>query len=180
MTKKKLLTIFSTIFAVSAAWLIFMGVQDVRVDYKYEREIGGFWSLADKASTLDQKSDYIDKYVAALESSGAMHGNNAIIFPTPDNELAKNMEAIRSLQTRLHQSRNMNPASFEYQQAIQQITAQEQGEARAMTSTLYNGWLLNGGYCYLWGWVWALLFLIPLALASISGFCICGILLETT
>ena len=137
----------------SVVLLAFIGIKYVIVSYRYEREISGNWSLAEKASTIKQKSEYIDKFIDALDKSGDMYGNNALVFPTPDNDLTENMKALRSLQGRLHEIQTMDIQSFAYQQAIQQITAQEQGEATGIKFMIEGGWYLHEGYWYLWDWV---------------------------
>src|SRR5687768_15835608 len=107
---------------------ISQGVSCARANYEYEGKIGSYWSLADKASTIPQKAEYIDKFVKAIEKE-KLAEHNALIYPTLDNETASNIRALKSLQSRLHEIKGMDPRSFEYQTAIQQITAQEQGEA---------------------------------------------------
>ena len=67
----------------------------------------------------------------------------------------------------------MNVASFEYQTAIQQITAQEQGEAQAMLEVFSGIWWKNN-YIFLWEWVAVLevvfcIFLIALGLVKMGG-----------
>lgn len=124
---------------------------EIVTDYEYDKTIQSYWSLSEKASTLAQKSSYLDKYVAAIEGAG-LSGNNAIIFPTPDNSYEQNLVALKSLQGRMHQIQGMDEQSFAYQTAIQQITAQEQGEAQHLTDTFEGIWYLRYHY-WLWGWV---------------------------
>ena len=50
--------------------LIFGITQNILSDYHYDKQIESYWKLADKASTIKQKSIYIDKFVIALETSG--------------------------------------------------------------------------------------------------------------
>lgn len=143
-------------------------ILNVRVSYRYEREISSYWSLAEKASSISQKSEYVDKYVDALAATD-LSGNNALIFKTPDNSLLANFKAILSLRDRLREISSMDEKSFAYQTAIQQITAQEQGENNNVTSTLYGGYLLHNGYWYLWDWIGVTFFCI---LCTIIVFCV--------
>jgi len=150
---------------------IMWGVREVRASYEYSNVIGSYWSLSEKASTLQQKSTYLDQYVAGLEAA-KLAQNNSIIFPTPNNSVAQNLVALKSLQGRMHQIQGMDEQSFAYQTAIQQITAQEQGEASNLTETFEGAWML-ANYPTLWGWidgiVWILL-LVGLVGVVISWF----------
>ena len=155
-------------FLIPLLVLLLIIVQHIRVAYIYDRDIGDYWVLADKTSTIQKKSEYIDLYVAALDRSGAMHGHNALFLRTPNNDLEQNMIALRSLQDRLHQIKGMDVQNFAYQQAIQQITAQEQGEAHELTSTLYGGWVLNSGYWYLWNWMGGVIIVLLIGTSAIA------------
>lgn len=166
---KTVIALAVVIFAI--AW----GVAEFRTAYEYSNTIGSYWDLSDKSSTLKQKSEYLDKYVAALQQPGKFASHDAVIYPTPNNSFEQNMVALVSLQGRMHQIQGMDESSFAYQTAIQQITAQEQGEAKALTSTFEGCWFLQN-HTLLWGWhdglVWggialALIVLGMLALAYI-------------
>jgi len=122
---------------------------------RYDREIESHWVLADRASTLPQKSFYIDKFVSALESQGFAGKHNAILYPTPSNSFDANIEALKSFQQRLQEIQGMDVKSFEYQTAIQQITAQEQGEAREMLDVFKGVWW-KANYTLTWDWIFVL------------------------
>lgn len=144
--------------------LIFLGiiiVAGLRTGYEYENTIGSYWDLSDKASTLQQKSQYLDKYVDAIRGQ-RFASNDAIIFPTPNNSFSQNMIALQSLQGRMHQIANMDETSFAYQTAIQQITGQEQGEARELTDTIEGCWYLENRP-FLWSWLCGLILLLFVA-----------------
>ena len=120
--------------------------------YNYSRDIGSYWNLADKASTIPQKSKQIDIFVTRLQESNLAGGYNAIILQTPDNSFDQNFIALQSFQGRLHEIQGMDIKSFEYQTAIQQITAQEQGEAKSMLDEFF-GVYIKTHYFLLWNWV---------------------------
>lgn len=145
MPIKTIIAIAVVLFAI--AW----GAAEVRADYEYSNTIGSYWELSDKSSTLKQKSEYLDRYVAALQRPGEFADHDAVIYPTPNNSFQQNMVALLSLQGRMHQIEHMDESSFAYQTAIQQITAQEQGEAKALTSTFEGCWFLQN-HPLLWGW----------------------------
>jgi predicted negative regulator of RcsB-dependent stress response len=150
------------LFSISAITALCLLGLNVYATYRWNKELYSYWNLADKSSTLSAKSDYIDKFVEALEKE-KLAEYNAIFLKTPDNNVKNNLEALKTLQKRLHEAKSMDINSFEYQKAIEQITAQEQGEAKEMIETLKGGWLL-ANYPYLWAWfqmvVWGMVLLI--------------------
>lgn len=148
--------ILGTIFLIfglgSSIWLI---ISFASANYNYENQYSSFWSLADKTSTIDKKSDYINQFVSVLDA-GNMHGcNNALIYKTSDNSFDKNLDALKSLQDRLNNIKKMDENSLAYQNAIQQITAQEQGEAKDMLAVFSRCWYKQNHY-FLWNF-WILL-----------------------
>jgi hypothetical protein len=143
--------VFALLLIATVALGAYLISASIIADYQYSREIQSYWNLADKASTLEQKAIYLDQFVAAIEKSG-LHGNNALIFTTPDNSYDQNMIALKSLQGRMHEIQKMDVQSFQYQQAIQQITQQEQGEASHMLGVFEGIWYLNH-YRLLWDWI---------------------------
>ncbi len=139
----------------------------VLAENQYTVEIYNYWSLADKASTIEAKSMYMDKFVGALDNAGLQGSYNAIWLQNPDNSFDKNFEMLQTLQIRLHEIKNMNVSSFEYQQAMAQITAQEQGEAQEMLSVFEGVWYLNN-HMRLWNWIWVISVLFGCALIIIG------------
>lgn len=124
----------------------------VKADYEWSRDYGSNWELADKSSTLKAKSEYIDKFVTSLDTGEFRGRHNALVFTTPNNSFDENLNALKTLQGRLAEIKELNPNSFEYQQAIQQITAQEQGEAGNMIGVMKGVWYLENHLLY-WNWV---------------------------
>jgi len=120
--------------------------------YQYSKQFGSYWNLAEKASTIVQKTEYIDKFIQALEESNLKGKYNVLFLDTPDNSFDKNLEALKSLQKRLHEIQTMDITSFQYQTAIQQITSQEQGEAKAMLDVFYEIWWKEN-HILLWNWI---------------------------
>jgi hypothetical protein len=104
--------------------------------------------------------------VNAINSNRLDFANyNACFLQTPDNSFDKNLEALVTLRERLNQIKTMDPKTFEYQTAIQQITAQEQGEAHEMLGVIY-GCYERENYPMIWEWIGAL---------NILGFILLGI-----
>ena len=155
-----LLLVGSIVFSV--IW-IFVAVG---VNAEWQTKIGANWTLADKSSTIAEKSDYINKFVVALEGAKLEGTNDALFFPTPNNSFDLNLKALKTLQARLETIKTMKQDSFEYQTAIQQITAQEQGEAQEMLSVLQGSWYKVNHYL-LWN---SLIFLFGIIFICIMFF----------
>jgi len=158
------------ISAISVALLVAFGIGVARANARYVCEYMCHWNLAEKASTISAKQKEIKAFVKALEKgdeNGEFAKNNAVFFPTPDNAFANNLEMVQTLDQRLEEIRSMDPKSFEYNTAIQQITAQEQGEAHRMLGVFDGCWTLRN---YWWMWDWkGLLVATGLALPAIVG-----------
>lgn len=86
--------------------------------YQYDKQFESYWSLAVKASSIEKKIEGIDKFVTAIESTGYNGKYAALFLETPDNSFDANLEALKSLQARLHQISAMDIKSFEYQTAL--------------------------------------------------------------
>lgn len=110
--------------------------------YSYDKNVGTYWELATRSSTLKQKAEYLQKYYDTLKES--KHSEySAIIFKTPTNNFDENLKVLHSLVERVHNTEKMNSNSLEYQMAIQQITKQEQDEASDMTQVLAECYLMG-------------------------------------
>ena len=95
------------------------------------------------------------QFVSALESGyakGDFANHNAVWLKTPNNSFQANLEALKTLSARLGEIQEMKPTSFEYNTAIHQITAQEQGEAKAMMGVFCGCYALTN-YLAVWGWI---------------------------
>lgn len=159
-----------TVFGIAVALLIFRAATDVNAHYQYERRVASFWNLSVKASTITAKADYLDQFVAAVDSA-RLSGNNALLFPTPDNSVEQNVATLKTLQHRMAEIRGMDVQSFAYQQAISQVTAQEQDEAQAMLGVIKGAWYLTH-HPLLWDWINVVLYLVIGGCAVIPGFVI--------
>jgi hypothetical protein len=157
----------SLLLAIFFTFLLFYrGVREVLNNYEYSRTIESYWELGVKASTLEKKSEYLDQFVAGLNAAH-LSGNNAVFLKTPDNSYEQNFAALTSLQKRMHEIEEMDPKSFEYQVAIGQITAQEQGEAGKMLAQFEGIWYLNRHPTY-WNWFDAIFWVLNLLFALLA------------
>lgn len=135
---------------IIGSWAI---LSEVNAEYVWNNTYNSYWSLSDKASTIQQKSEYMDKFVDALKSAGLAGQHDTLWYPTQDNSFDSNLEAIESLQGRLKDIQGMDPNSFQYQSAIQQITAQEQDEASGTIGVLKDCWYKQNHYLLFLGGV---------------------------
>lgn len=142
-----ILILFGSLFAISR------GALRIYVWYEYQNTIACNWDLSERASTLAQKSEYMNKFVGALEKCNLDGTNSALFLQTPESDFTQNMKALKSLQQRLSDISGMDENSFAYQTALQQITAQEQGEAHEMLSHLQNCWERQNYYT-VWNWLY--------------------------
>src|SRR3990167_1476559 len=99
---------------LSVIWIFVV----IQANAEWGNKIGSNWSLADKSSTIAEKSEYINKFVVALENANLERVNDSIMFPTPDTSFDFNLKALKTLQTRLEEIKTMKVDSFEYQTAI--------------------------------------------------------------
>lgn len=155
--------------AVLTIWMI---VTQVVSTYRFEKNYSQLWELADKSSTIPAKQQYISKFVSALEAgyaNGEFSRHDAIWLTTPNNSFEANLTALKSLASRLEEIQGMNPSSFEYNTAIQQITAQEQGESRQLLNVI-NGCYELKNYPIIWKWIGGTLCVVVAVLAV--GACI--------
>ena len=137
-------------------------------NYTFEKQYSQLWQLADKSSTIPAKQQYITQFVNALKGGkekGAFSDYNAVWLQTPNNNFNANVKALESLSGRLIEIQNMDPTSFQYNTAIQQITAQEQGEAHAMMA-VFQGCYEYANYFFIWGWVGALILVTGLSITN--------------
>jgi hypothetical protein len=144
------------------------GVFKYFANYNYENTIGSYWDLSDKASTIQQKSEYIDKFMYALIGSHLEGTNANSMFPTVTTSFNENFKALKSLQSRLDSIKKMDEKSFVYQTAIQQITAQEQGEASSIYSAVEDCWM-EANYPTIWSTLLVILFSISEIAILVGG-----------
>lgn len=149
----KKLGIFGILYGIFFSVILIYG--QISAKYNYQKRYSYHWHLADKSSTILAKEIHINAFVKSLKDGkdrGDFSENNAIFLKTPDNSFDANYDAVLTLASRLNEIQKMDPKSFEYNTAIQQITAQEQGEAEKLMSVFYGCYTLSN-YFYIWGWI---------------------------
>ena len=121
--------------------------QQITWSYKFDREIGDLFELADRASDASTKYNYLKQFGEALEKNGLTEGQSALYWPRPTSDLAHNYNASKSLLLRLEYLSKLDPKSFEYQTGMQQITLQE--FCWFPIDIFRNGYLLKNGVWHL-------------------------------
>lgn len=147
-------TVFCSVLFFSLVFMSIFGC--VKSGYEWDLLAGSQWELADRSSTLETKSHYINAFVLSLESmdkNGMLSEYNALFLKTPQNKTENNISAIKTLKSRLEEVSLIDFKSFEYNQAIHQITAQEQGESNELIYDLRGAFLLGSNYWYVWDWI---------------------------
>lgn len=145
-------------------------IVDILANYHWRNEYLNHWTLADRSSTIPAKQEHIQGFVNALErgnNNGRFAAYDAIFLQTPSNNFRTNMTALDTLDQRLTEIQGMDPNSFQYNTAIQQITAQEQGEASAMLEVL-SGCYFLANYPIIWGWIGATLITIAICIGGLG------------
>lgn len=155
------------IFAGAFLVLIF-SVYLVMSYYDFKNNYGSYWELADRSSTLEAKYQYISLFIDQLQKDRERFADyNALFLKTPENNFDNNLNALITLEERLRDIQTMDKNSFEYQTAIHQITAQEQGEAQNLISTI-RGCFVLGSYSLVWSWIGMVLTLLFASLTFIG------------
>jgi len=148
-------------------WLVVIGFvligfqiwNQVMVNYEFENKYLQYWQLSDKSSTIQAKQQYISQFVTALETGYDNHDfskHDAVWLTTPNNGFDQNLQAVKSLQHRLTEIQDMDPTSFQYNTAIEQITKQEQGEAGKMIG-VFKGCYTLKSHPMVWAWIGGIL-----------------------
>lgn len=136
-------------------------------NYDWDSQVGSYWDLSERASTISQKSEYMDKYVGALEVANLEGTNSATFMKTLESSFDENMKALKSLQSRLHDIDTMSESGFAYQTAISQITEQEQGQAKDMNDNIASCWW-KVNYYTLWNkLIWVSILIVEILLIGI-------------
>lgn len=155
------------LLSVCVVGLVWSMRAEFMADYEIDNQMASYWNLSVKASTLDAKAQYLNQFVKAVEDA-KLSGYNAIWLKTPDNSFEQNIKVLRTLQTRMNEIKGMDVTSFAYQQAIQQITAQEQDEASKMLEVIGGIWYLEN-HPLLWQWIDATKWILLILGAIIGG-----------
>lgn len=165
------ITFGATLIFTAILMTIFQIHHGIVANYRYEKDYSNLWSLAEKSSSIPAKQKYIAEFVAKLKAgraSGEFSGYNAMWLKTPNNSFDSNLAALQTLSDRLSEIQGMNPNSFEYNTAIEQITKQEEWEAENLLD-VFDGCYTLANYPTIWGWV-QLVFILGILGVFVGGF----------
>ena len=105
-------------------WIFLLIHGMIYYGYWYDVKVGQYVKLSDDASTADVKLQYLVKYAEQVKS--LIKRNDArYVFKRERLTRDAQVRIIETLVERLKQASEMNPKSFEYQQAMAQISGQE-------------------------------------------------------
>lgn len=171
-TRFRLTAASAIVFLIVAVSLILLRFWAL---YAWDKNYAHAWTLADNSSTIPAKSAHLTRFSELLEAGyakGEFARHNAIFLGTPSNGFEENLAALKTLSARLDDIKSMDPESFQYNTAMQQITAQEQGEAGNMIGALQGCYLL-ARHPLAWDWISITLIIGAGLLFIIAGlFCI--------
>lgn len=122
--------------------------------------------MADRSSSIDEKSRLVGKFVEALK----LHDHaryNALILRSPVDSFDANMQALESLNSRLASLKSMDLESLSYQMAIKQITKQEQGQAQDMLKVFYGCYIMAKSVL-IWNWVGTVMAFVSLVIGCLG------------
>lgn len=157
-----------TILLVLSILFIAQIVGCVKTNYRYNKDVQNHWVLADRSSTIPEKTRHIDDFVKALDGLGFKGRYDALFLQEPTVSFDHNLDALKSLQQRLREIQTLDPNSFQYNTAIQQITAQEQGEAMELLGVFEGIYFMEH---FILGWSWVGL---SIGIILLIGICVCG------
>jgi len=127
-----LITLFCTIWLIFGLWISY---------YSYDVYIGQHLRLADDASVAGVKLDYLNQYKSAIKER--ILRNDARYFFTRDRLTRDTqLKIIDTLISRLSDMSQMDTKSFEYQQALLQVTGQEFDHTMTeINSVIHSCWI---------------------------------------
>ena len=132
----------------------------IYASYSYDVRMGQYIRLADDSSTAESKLEYLKKFEEVV-SSNIFRNEARYVFKKERLTRDKQLKVLSTLQTRLQDAVEMDPLSFEYQTAMQQITGQEFDHALGEINDIISScWLRQSGFAVFCLWIAWLLCLI--------------------
>lgn len=109
---------------ITIVYVCLLGYAYLYNSYFYKVKIGQYLSLSDDASTATKKLEYVNEYVDAINKQ-IDKDDARFIFKQERLTKTAQLVILSTLKQRLEETTRMNPESFEYQQAMAQISGQE-------------------------------------------------------
>ena len=112
-------------------------------DYQYDINYSQYLKLADDASTPDAKFSYLKQYRDAVS---AISRNDAFyVFKQKQYTRDEQLKILDTLLFRLDSASRMSASSFEYQQAMYQISGQEMNHTLERIDNVFMSCYMRSG-----------------------------------
>lgn len=111
---------FVVLIIIGTIMSIIVGAMSWYYGYTFDRDVGSYFELSDKASSVDLKLQYFNQFITALNDNDLNKGQSALFMTTKDSDLENNFNVAMSLQKRLVETNSMT-RDFGYQTAMQQL-----------------------------------------------------------
>lgn len=138
---------FISLVVLFVGFLFFVAMPfSIYTGYKWNEQVEDYFQLSDKASSIEKKTEYLNKYVSVLKERGLDSGESVLFFTKPTTDLKNQFEILTSLQNRMIELKKLQPNSLEYQQALKQITDSEYPYVD--TCVFADGYYLKKGFMW--------------------------------
>lgn len=134
--------------------------------YQYDRNIGQYLKLADDASTAQSKLGYLIQYRNAVDKN-VLEENAAYVFKQEQYTKSRQLKIVDTLVSRLQDMQIMNPTSFEYQQAMYQVSGQEFDHTLQRIDDIFEDCFIREG---VWGFLLILIWWVILIFGLLDFF----------
>jgi len=131
--------------------IVIYGISAYLFYYNYGNTVESYYDLSNDASTATLKLSYLTTFKDKLTELHLTTGQSAIIFPTPYTSTDEQTKILDSLIDRLNKTSSMNESSFEYQQALYQISRNEFCEGTDQTTGCLKATLFGQKYAKEYG-----------------------------
>lgn len=119
----------------------------VYINNEYEEFISE-WIIADRVSTLNAKQEHVSNFIIELENSNLRNTEANWLANNNTTQFETNLNALKSLNKRLLEIKDMPVNSTEYQFAINQITQQEINIKNDAVNNIKQCWMRKNHYTY--------------------------------
>jgi len=119
-------------------------IQGFAVNLDLDRRIDSIIDRAQVAGGLDDMLGYLQTLKKNMEDVGMTHGHTALIWTTPQNDMALHYESVKTVIERLTQVKDLPPTEAAYQVALEDA----RGVVRELPSPGKGWW-----YAQCRGWI---------------------------
>jgi len=139
-----------------------MGVVTIAISFPFYREIDAMVYRAQVSADAGKMADRLDETLANMERYGVTQGHAALIFHSPENDVALDYEALRDLRDRASGISTLDRLSVEYQTALddmrgtlREITVDAWYYALIRQPSLWVAWVLTVLWCVMFFTSWS-------------------------